>query len=294
MRNRDLAQARSMLEEATAKWPSDIRFARPMALVYATFGQGQQAVRSLERHLAAHKDDVESLLMGVEWIYQLRVAGVAAHRPPKIGSWRRATPTPTRKPRVRRRRSSGSGWNFSRRSSLSRVMSNRDADVTRLFLEASRRKLVEEYWPRMRSSVESLTDEQVWWRPNEASNSIGNLLLHLNGNVGQWLVGAFNAREDDRNRPAEFAQRKEMPRATLVATLDATLQEAAATISRLTDADLLRTCHVQGYTVSGVEVVYHVVEHFGMHYGQILYITKLLRGQDLGFYRALDKTGRLP
>lgn len=173
-------------------------------------------------------------------------------------------------------------------------MSNRDADVTRLFLEASRRKLVEEYWPRMRSSVESLTDEQVWWRPNEASNSIGNLLLHLNGNVGQWLVGAFNAREDDRNRPAEFAQRKEMPRATLVATLDATLQEAAATISRLTDADLLRTCHVQGYTVSGVEVVYHVVEHFGMHYGQILYITKLLRGQDLGFYRALDKTGRLP
>lgn len=173
-------------------------------------------------------------------------------------------------------------------------MSNREADVTRLFLDVSRRKLLEEYWPRTRSCVESLTDEQVWWRPNEASNSIGNLLLHLNGNVGQWLVGAFNVRADGRNRRAEFAERQAIPRVALVEQLDATLQEAGATLSRLADADLLRTCHVQGYTVSGVEVVYHVVEHFGMHYGQILYITKLVRGQDLGFYRALDKTGRLP
>jgi Tfp pilus assembly protein PilF len=79
MRNRDLALARSVLEEAVGKWPSDVRFARPMALVYATFGQGPEAVRSLERHLNAHPDDVESLLMGVEWIYQLRSAGAVAH-----------------------------------------------------------------------------------------------------------------------------------------------------------------------------------------------------------------------
>jgi hypothetical protein len=81
MRTRDLATARSMLEEAIAKWPSDTRFARPMALIYATFGQGVQAVRSLERHLAEHRDDVEGLFMGVEWIYQLRAAGVSAHTP---------------------------------------------------------------------------------------------------------------------------------------------------------------------------------------------------------------------
>jgi Tfp pilus assembly protein PilF len=83
MRTRDLGTARSMLEEAIAKWPSDTRFARPMALVYATFGQGIQAVRSLERHLADHRDDVEALFMGVEWIYQLRAAGVSAHTPPE-------------------------------------------------------------------------------------------------------------------------------------------------------------------------------------------------------------------
>jgi VWFA-related protein len=81
MRNRDLGLARGTLEEAIAKWPSDTRFAKPMAIVYAAFGQGQQAVRLLTRHLAEHKNDVESLLMGIEWLYQLRVSGVAAQSP---------------------------------------------------------------------------------------------------------------------------------------------------------------------------------------------------------------------
>ena len=64
---------------------------------------------------------------------------------------------------------------------------------------------MEHYWPRMRECVAGITDEQVWWRPNESSNSIGNLILHLNGNVIQWLVASFNGREDTRDRPAEFA-----------------------------------------------------------------------------------------
>ena len=72
------------------------------------------------------------------------------------------------------------------------------------------------------------------------------------------------------------------------------MHETSAVLSRLTDADLLSAFHIQGYTVSGVEAVYQVVEHFGMHYGQILYIAKLVRGEDLGFYRELDKTGRVP
>ena len=74
--------------------------------------------------------------------------------------------------------------------------------------------------------------------------------------------------------------------------LDATLREASDVLSRLTDDELLATLHIQGYTVTGLHAVYQVVEHFGMHHGQILYVTKLLRGQDLGFYRELNKTGR--
>jgi uncharacterized damage-inducible protein DinB len=145
----------------------------------------------------------------------------------------------------------------------------------------------------MRSCVESLTDEQVWWRPNEASNSIGNLLLHLNGNVRQWLVASFNRQPDARNRPAEFDERKHVPAATLVQQLDATLQEASAVLLRLTEADLLATYEIQGYTTTGLAAVYQVVEHFGLHHGQIVYITKMLRGQDLGFYKELQKTGRI-
>jgi uncharacterized damage-inducible protein DinB len=165
--------------------------------------------------------------------------------------------------------------------------------VTRLFLEFSRQQLVDEYWPRLRGCVESLTDEQVWWRPNEASNSVGNLLLHLNGNVRQWLVASFNGGEETRNRPAEFAQRQVIPAAALLRILGATVEEASVVLSRLTEADLIGTRHIQGHTVTGLYAVYHVVEHFGMHYGQMLYISKLVRGEDLGFYRELDQTGRV-
>ena len=164
--------------------------------------------------------------------------------------------------------------------------------VSELFLGFSRAKMIDQYWPRMRASVESLTDEQVWWRPNDASNSVGNLLLHLDGNVRQWLVASFSNSEDTRDRPAEFAAREVIPSDELIRMLDATLQEAAAVLARLTEADLLRTFTIQGYTVTGLHAVYQVVEHFGLHHGQILYITKQLRGADLGFYKELDKTGR--
>jgi uncharacterized damage-inducible protein DinB len=171
-------------------------------------------------------------------------------------------------------------------------MSKMDADVTTLFLEVSREKLLEQYWPRLRSCVESLTEEQVWWRPNAASNSIGNLILHMNGNARQWLVASFNHWEDDRDRPGEFAAEEGMAASALVKKLGETMQEGTEVLARLTQADLLAQYKIQGYTVTGLYAVYQVVEHFGMHYGQILYITKNLSGADLGFYGRLNKTGR--
>lgn len=166
------------------------------------------------------------------------------------------------------------------------------SDVSSLFLEFSRRKLFEHYWPRLRKCVEPLTDEQVWSRPNSASNSIGNLILHLNGNVRQWLVASFNRWEDDRNRPAEFAAGSGLAASQLLERLGATMQEAAEVLARLTKSDLVAPYDIQGYHVSGLEAVYQVVEHFGLHYGQIAYIAKSLSGRDLGFYRELTKTGR--
>ena len=172
-------------------------------------------------------------------------------------------------------------------------MTEANGTISRLFLEFSRHKLLDHYWTRLRACVEPLSEEQVWWRPNEASNSIGNLILHLNGNVRQWLVDSFNRVEDHRERPAEFNATEGLSAGELLDRLGATMDRAAAVLARLTPEDLVARFEVQGYEKrSGLELVYLVVEHFGLHYGQILYIVKTVRGEDLGFYRELNTTGR--
>lgn len=170
-------------------------------------------------------------------------------------------------------------------------MAEMNEELAILFLNFSRKKLLGQYWPRLKECVTPLTEEQVWWRPNEASNSIGNLILHLNGNVGQWLVASFNKDEDARNRPAEFAAKGEATAAELLAKLGATLERASAVLDRLTVEELLAPYRIQNYDVRGLDAVYQVVEHFGLHYGQIVYIAKSLSGKDLGFYKELNKTG---
>lgn len=167
-----------------------------------------------------------------------------------------------------------------------------DSQLAAVFLEFSRKKLLTLYWPRLKECVSALTDEQVWWRPNDSSNSIGNLILHLTGNVGQWLVASFNMDEDERNRPAEFAAKEGATAKELLQKLEATLDAAARVLDRLTVEELLAPFEIQGYHVRGLDAVYQVVEHFGIHYGQIVYITKLLTQKDLGFYKELNKSGR--
>ena len=167
-----------------------------------------------------------------------------------------------------------------------------DQNLAEMFLAFSRDKLLDEYWPRIKETVAPLTCEQLWWRPNDASNSIGNLLLHLNGNVGQWLVASFTSNEDKRNRPAEFAANGESTAEELLNALGSTLDAAGAVLDRLTLEELLAPIDIQGYHTRGFDAVYHVVEHFGMHYGQILYIVKSMNGKSLGFHKHLDKTGR--
>lgn len=173
-------------------------------------------------------------------------------------------------------------------------MATDDRNVHTAFVKFSRMTLLDQYWPRLRTCVEGLSDRQVWWRPNDASNSIGNLILHLNGNVRQWLVASFRRSTDLRDRPAEFREGSLIPASALLEKLGTTLKEASEVLASVSEVDLLTTFEIQGYSVTGLYAVYQVVAHFGLHYGQILYITKMLRGEDLGFYRELDKTGRVP
>ena len=102
-------------------------------------------------------------------------------------------------------------------------MNANDSQLASVFIEFSRTKLLGQFWPRMKECVAPLTTEQVWWRPNDASNSIGNLMLHLDGNVRQWLVDSFNKNQDQRDRPAEFAAQSGLSASDLLSRLGATL-----------------------------------------------------------------------
>lgn len=131
-----------------------------------------------------------------------------------------------------------------------------------------------------------LTVEQVWTRPNDVSNSIGNLVLHLRGNVRQWIVAGIDGQEFARDRPAEFSQRDALPIAQILPPLQATIDDAASVIAGLTAERLLERVTIQAYDLTVLSAVFHVVEHFSLHTGQIVYQTKILTGLDLSAYDA--------
>jgi len=157
-------------------------------------------------------------------------------------------------------------------------------DTGQEFISRARYHLGEDFLPKIERCLDLLTDDQIWWRANSQSNSIGNLLLHLSGNARQWIVGGLGAASDARNRDAEFAQREIIARAELVSLLKQTMNEVDETLAQFDPDRLLELRTIQGLEVSALEAIFHVVEHFSMHVGQIVYITKHLTAHDLHFY----------
>ncbi len=158
-------------------------------------------------------------------------------------------------------------------------------DLGSTFLEESRRYLAWEYAVKIRLCLEELSDDDLWWRPNDQSNSIGNLLLHLAGNIRQWIVSGVGGAPDTRHRQAEFDERGPMPREDLLRRFNGAVAEADEVLRHLDPALLAQSRLIQGRDTNVFKAVYHVVEHFGMHTGQIVYLTKLRTGRDLAFYR---------
>ncbi|MBV8846186.1 MAG: DUF1572 family protein [Bryobacterales bacterium] len=160
------------------------------------------------------------------------------------------------------------------------------------FLRFSAAKL-EQFVERIEACIGKLTPEQVWMRGTEEQNAAGNLLLHLEGNVRQWILSGIGGAPDHRVRDAEFAARKsDSAPAELVARLKETVQAACETIRGMTAAQLLERESIQGFEGTKLQAIYHVVEHFAGHAFQIMFITKLLTGEDLGFYSYLSGSGR--
>jgi uncharacterized damage-inducible protein DinB len=159
--------------------------------------------------------------------------------------------------------------------------------VESLFLEFSAGKLIE-FMSRIETCTGKLTEDQIWARGHANENAIGNLIVHLNGNVRQWILAALAGDQDHRDRDAEFAALSGPPVSQLLANLRETIQRAGDVIRALKTAQLTRIYEIQNYEVSGVDVVFHVVEHFAQHTGQIVFATKMLTAEDMGFYRHLS------
>ena len=156
------------------------------------------------------------------------------------------------------------------------------------FLDKSRTLITTDYLPKIERCLDRLSDADIWWRPNEASNSAGNLVLHVCGNARQWIVSGVGGAADLRRRQEEFDERGPLPRAALLATLDATFRDIDRALGELDPAVLLERRVIQGKEVTILEAILHVVEHVSHHTGQILWIAKARSGADLGFWRVED------
>lgn len=173
-------------------------------------------------------------------------------------------------------------------------MNEQSSKLSGQALNEARRVLVEIYPPRISRCLKLLSENEIWWRPNRASNSVGNMVLHLQGNVRQWIVSGLGGEADVRDRNHEFAETGPVPRRTLLAGLQRTVKEADQVLAALNERDLRRMYSIQGYNVSGLQAVCHVAGHFCLHAGQIIYVTKLKCGKDLKFTRlpAQSKRGK--
>jgi uncharacterized damage-inducible protein DinB len=156
-------------------------------------------------------------------------------------------------------------------------------DPARPFLAQARRALLQVHLPRIEACVRQLYPEHIWWRPNPISNSVGNLTLHLEGNVRQWIVSGLGGAPDHRQRDGEFLELGPIPGSALLTRLRKAVTEADRVLRKLDAAALARTYSIQGFRVTGLRAVFHVAEHFSHHAGQIILLTKMLEGKDLKF-----------
>jgi hypothetical protein len=156
-------------------------------------------------------------------------------------------------------------------------------NVSKAFIDQSRKLLIDSYLPRIEHAVGGLPLKRVWWRANPESNSIGNLILHLNGTVRQWIVSGIGGEADIRERHREFDAAGGSSASELISQLRATVEAAGRVLSHVNPATLVEPRRIQSYNVTVMRAIYNVVEHFSMHTGQILLLAKMFKG-DLGLY----------
>jgi hypothetical protein len=136
---------------------------------------------------------------------------------------------------------------------------------------------------RIKHCLGQLDEEQVWRRPQPGLNSIGNLILHLCGNVRQWVVAGVGGASDNRNRPAEFAERGPIPKEELTRRLAAVVEEAKRILIGVKARQLVDPRRIQGFDVTGAAAIFDSVPHFRGHTQEIVHMTRSLLGDAYQF-----------
>ncbi|MDH3708878.1 MAG: DUF1572 domain-containing protein [Cyclobacteriaceae bacterium] len=160
--------------------------------------------------------------------------------------------------------------------------------ISQLLIEETRYRLLEESIPRLKKCLARMTADDIWYRANHQTVSAGNLVLHLCGNVKQWLISGLGGRADHRDRDKEFQEEGPLETPVLVQMLDDLSSEINQILNELDDVDLQRNQTIQGYQVTGVSILVHVVEHFSYHVGQVTYMVKSRKAVDMGYYQGKD------
>jgi uncharacterized damage-inducible protein DinB len=155
-------------------------------------------------------------------------------------------------------------------------------------LEETKRRLFRDSQPRIHRCLGQLTEEEIWLRPNAETVSVGNLVLHLLGNVRQQILSGLCGAPDRRRRQTEFDERGPIPAEELLRRLDELMVEVDQALDRLDPQSLLTVRKVQGYDESGLSILVHVIEHFSYHVGQMTYFVKSRKAVDLGYYAGID------
>lgn len=156
--------------------------------------------------------------------------------------------------------------------------------LTSQIKEEFNRRVFDESFERIHICLNLLSNEQIWYSPNDNTNSIGNLILHLIGNANQWIIGSFGNRAVNRQRSNEFIPGQDLDKEELSKKLFELKSEMLPLIESLSETDLIDIYKVQVYKEKGISILIHVIEHFSYHTGQIALLTKLIADKALNFY----------
>lgn len=154
--------------------------------------------------------------------------------------------------------------------------------VRKAFLNAAVEQLQEGY-RKIRHCVGQLDETQIWWRPNPSMNAIGNLLLHLSGNIRQWLIAGLSSADDNRKRQMEFDARSDIPAESLMQQLEQTIAEASTVVSGLSEDEIVRVRRIQEFDVNAAQAIQDSVSHFRGHVQEIIHMTRLHLGGNYQF-----------